>query len=218
MFDVDTQFDAIALPGTKTATGRLYPTLKRMADLAAVAILALPVGLVVLFCAIAIKLSVGGPVLFFQARYGQGRRKFFIVKLRTMTVAETGNDVTQAIESDPRVTRVGAILRRFSFDELPQLWNVAIGQMSIIGPRPHAIAHDDTYGQVIPGYDGRFIAKPGITGLAQVRGQRGPTPTVGTMASRIQSDLEYVSKQSLLLDTRILFQTLSAVLKRTNAF
>lgn len=217
MFDSDTQFDAIALPVTKKGSGRLYPTLKRLGDLVAVIFLALPVGLVVFVCVIAIKLSVGGPVLFFQARYGQGRRKFYIVKLRTMNVAEAGDDVVQATASDPRVTRVGAILRRFSFDELPQLWNVAMGQMSIIGPRPHALAHDDTYGPLIPGYDGRFNAKPGITGLAQVRGQRGPTPTVGTMASRIQSDLEYVRKQSLALDMRILFQTMSVVLKRTNA-
>lgn len=217
MFDADTRFDAIALPTTKRSIGRLYPTLKRIGDLVAVAILALPVGLVVLVCAIGIKLSVGGPVLFFQARYGHGRRKFYIVKLRTMNVAEAGANVVQATASDPRVTRIGAILRRYSIDELPQLWNVAMGQMSIIGPRPHAIAHDDTYGPLIAGYDGRFNAKPGITGLAQVRGQRGPTPTIATMAGRIQSDLEYVREQSLALDTRILFQTISAVLKRTNA-
>lgn len=217
MFDADSEFDAITFQSTKIGAGRRYAWAKRVGDIVAVAILALPVGAVILACAVAIKLSTGGPVFFFQARYGQNRRKFYIVKLRTMNVAETGKNVVQAKASDPRVTRIGAVLRRFSFDELPQLWNVAKGEMSIIGPRPHAVAHDDAFGPLIPGYDGRFLAKPGITGLAQVRGQRGPTPTVGTMARRIQSDLEYVRKQSLALDTQILFQTLSAVLKRTNA-
>lgn len=218
MFDAESDFQTIAAPATKRSGVSAYVFVKRIGDLVAVVILAMPVGLVVLISALAIKLSVGGPVLFFQARYGLGRRKFYIVKMRTMTVAETGEQVVQVTANDARVTRVGAILRRFSIDELPQLWNVAMGHMSIIGPRPHAIAHDDTYGQLIVGYNGRFSAKPGITGLAQVRGQRGPTPNVGAMASRIQSDLEYVNTQSIGLDAQILFKTFAVVLKRTNAF
>lgn len=135
-----------------------------------------------------------------------------------MTVQENGDDFRQAVKGDARVTRVGRFLRATSLDELPQILNVLRGDMSIVGPRPHAIKHDDDFRKLIPDYDKRFRVRPGITGLAQVRGHRGPTETVEVMAARIQSDLEYVAKVSVWTDIKILLKTVWVVLRGKNAF
>lgn len=150
--------------------------------------------------------SPGTPV-FRQRRTGYLRDEFVIYKFRTMRVREDGADVVQAQRDDERITRVGLFLRRTSIDELPQLLNVLKGEMSLVGPRPHAVVHDEYYGRLVEDYDSRFKTKPGLTGLAQVSGLRGQTAEVGSMAARIEKDLEYIRDWSLLGDIKILFRT-----------
>lgn len=151
--------------------------------------------------------SPGWPV-FHQRRTGFRGRSFVIYKFRSMRVCEDGPNIVQAVRDDDRITVVGRIIRRTSIDELPQLWNVLKGEMSLVGPRPHALAHDSYYGELIPGYDSRFMTKPGLTGLAQVCGLRGRTEDVADMAARIEKDLEYIENYSLVLDIKILLRTL----------
>ena len=135
-----------------------------------------------------------------------------------MHVLEDGAVIRQAAKGDSRVTRIGAFLRRTSLDELPQLINVLLGQMALVGPRPHALAHDAYYGQEIPAYERRFAVKPGITGWAQVNDSRGPTPAVADMRRRVEMDLWYIERQSLSLDLQILVRTvMSEITRRTNA-
>lgn len=180
---------------------------KRLLDLAigGVALLAfLPVGLLV---ALAIKLDSKGPVLFRQQRIGFNGRPFQIVKFRTLDVLEDGEAVIQVTRADPRVTRVGHWLRRTGFDELPQLLNVLSGDMSLVGPRPHAVLHDDYYGARIANYAQRRRVRPGITGWAQVKGVRGATPTLADMQERADLDAWYVEHASLALDLLILLRT-----------
>jgi exopolysaccharide biosynthesis polyprenyl glycosylphosphotransferase len=162
--------------------------------------------------------SPGHPILFRQRRGGFNGRAFLILKFRTMHVIEDGAMVAQATRHDDRVTRIGRWLRRTSFDELPQLINVVLGDMSLVGPRPHALAHDGQYGELISNYPCRHHVKPGITGWAQVNGLRGETPTLGLMKRRVELDLWYVSNWSLWLDLRILMQTVREVLRSRNAF
>ncbi len=169
-------------------------------------------------CAIALRLQGPGPVLFSQQRHGFNNEVFKIYKFRTMTVAEDGRDVTQATRGDARVTRVGAFLRKWSLDELPQLFNVMKGEMSLIGPRPHALAHNHAYAKMIENYSGRHRVKPGITGWAQVNGYRGETSEKGQMANRVRYDLEYIDNWSLWFDVKILVLTVIAVLFPKNAF
>jgi putative colanic acid biosynthesis UDP-glucose lipid carrier transferase len=161
--------------------------------------------------AIAIKLDSAGPVFFRQKRLGWGGRTFEIWKFRSMRVHQPAGDVVhQARRGDSRVTRVGAFLRRTSLDELPQFFNVLRGEMSLVGPRPHAIQHDHEYSQHIAHYFARHNIKPGITGLAQVRGLRGETREIETMILRVESDIEYINNWSLWLDITILLRTFSA--------
>jgi exopolysaccharide biosynthesis polyprenyl glycosylphosphotransferase len=167
--------------------------------------------------ALAIRLTSGGPVLFRQTRTGLHGRKFQIYKFRTMTVQENGTVVRQVTVCDSRVTCIGRILRKTSIDELPQLLNVIRGEMSLVGPRPHALAHDHYYGHEIPEYNRRFKVKPGMTGWAQVNGARGETPTLGHMERRIELDLWYVANASLWLNIRILVRTILHVLGRADA-
>ncbi len=167
--------------------------------------------------AVAIKLDSAGPVFFRQTRSGICGRPFDIFKFRTMHVLENGDDVVQARERDPRATRLGRILRRYSLDELPQLLNVITGDMSLVGPRPHARTHDAYYGARIAGYRHRFAVKPGITGWAQINGYRGPTPTTEIMAARIDHDTWYARRASLALDLKILFRTPIEILRPRNA-
>jgi len=158
-------------------------------------------------------------VLFVQDRYGLDGHRFRIYKFRTMTVQEAGDvkGLQQARRNDPRVTPLGGFLRRWSLDELPQLLNVLKGDMSLVGPRPHAVAHNEQYRKLIPGYMQRHGFKPGITGLAQVQGWRGETRSVEAMVKRVESDLSYQRDWSLKLDLKIMIKTLLR-LRSDNAY
>jgi exopolysaccharide biosynthesis polyprenyl glycosylphosphotransferase len=160
-----------------------------------------------LLTALAIKLDSPGPVIFRQYRIGENGRRFLIYKFRTMVVMENGSSVAQARRDDPRVTKVGRLLRQSSIDELPQFFNILKGDMSLVGPRPHAVAHDIYYGALIPDYAQRRAMKPGITGWAQVNGLRGETATIDEMERRVKLDLWYVENWSLLLDLKIAWRT-----------
>jgi Undecaprenyl-phosphate glucose phosphotransferase len=168
--------------------------------------------------AVLIKLDSPGPVLFRQRRCGFNGRQFQIVKFRTMSVLEDGPTVCQAAESDIRVTRLGKWLRRTSIDELPQLLNVLSGTMSLIGPRPHALAHDDHFDKVVSNYAFRHHVKPGLSGWAQVHGHRGPTPAVADIQRRVQFDLWYIDNWSLRLDLLIIVKTIAEVMRSRNAY
>jgi Undecaprenyl-phosphate glucose phosphotransferase len=168
--------------------------------------------------AIAIKLDSPGRVLFRQTRHGFNGKPFNILKFRTMTVVEDGDSVKQATRLDKRVTRVGFWLRRTSIDELPQLINVLNGEMSLVGPRPHAAAHDSYFDQVIANYAFRQRMKPGITGCAQVNGSRGETPTVDAMQRRVQLDLWYIENWTFQLDLAIMFRTIIELVRGRNAY
>ena len=170
-----------------------------------------------LLTAVAIKLDSDGPVIFRQRRRGFNGREFAIYKFRTMTVLEDGSTVRQARRDDARVTWLGRLLRASSIDELPQLINVLTGDMSLVGPRPHAVVHDDEYGKLIDNYMYRHHVKPGITGWAQIHGFRGETD-VALMARRIQSDLWYINNWSLWLDLKIMARTCVEVLRGQNAY
>ena len=147
-----------------------------------------------------------GPALFRQRRTGLGGQVFVIYKFRTMTVMEDG-EVQAACRGDKRVTPIGAVLRRSSLDELPQLLNVLRGDMSLVGPRPHAVAHDELYSAVMPEYSSRFRARPGVTGMAQITGYRGEIKTMDCLKGRLAADIGYISQWSLLLDLKILAAT-----------
>ena len=159
-----------------------------------------------------------GPVLFVQRRTGFKGKPFQIVKFRSMTVMEDGEGVTHAGKDDERVTRVGRFLRRSSIDELPQLINVLAGDMSLVGPRPHAIAHDQFYGALIPHYAHRFRARPGITGLAQVNGLRGEIRSLDGMVDRVTLDNAYIDGWSLGMDAQILTKTAAVILFQSTAY
>lgn len=158
-----------------------------------------------------------GPGLFRQRRGGFQGRPFYIYKFRTMRTAE-GRAITQARKEDDRTTKLGRFLRRFSIDELPQLINVLLGDMSIVGPRPHALAHDREFSSVDRRYIGRHRARPGITGLAQVSGSRGPTETREKVLERMNFDLTYVTNWSWALDLKVILRTAMVVLRDRNAF
>lgn len=188
---------------------------KRAFDVAVAALGLLAAAPLLLSAMAAVRLETPGPMLFQQSRRGFNGQTFRILKLRTMRVLEDGGAVMQAKRGDPRVTHVGAWLRRTSIDELPQLWNVLRGDMAIVGPRPHAVAHDDHYSRQIENYAFRHHVKPGITGWAQVNGHRGETPDVAAMAARIEHDLWYVNNWSVRVDLRIVFMTVTRLLAPT---
>jgi len=169
--------------------------------------------------AIAIKLDSKGPVLFGQKRYGFNNNEFTVYKFRTMVAgAEQAPEVRQATRDDPRITRLGAFLRRTSLDELPQLLNVLKGDMSLVGPRPHAVQHNEQFAKTIDDYLGRHRVKPGITGWAQVNGLRGETDSLRKMQLRVQCDLYYIDHWSLFLDLKILFLTVFVGFVHENAY
>ena len=172
---------------------------------------------VFILIALAIVLDSRGPVFFRQRRTGRHGKIFSIYKFRTMHVLEDGAVVRQARAGDRRVTKLGRFLRVTSLDELPQLLNVLAGDMSLVGPRPHAVAHDAFYAGCVRNYRLRQLVRPGITGWAQVHGARGATPDISDMQARIDYDLQYVQHESLWLDLRILARTPIAVLRRRNA-
>jgi putative colanic acid biosynthesis UDP-glucose lipid carrier transferase len=169
-----------------------------------------------------VKLTSKGPVFFRQTRYGQGKRLFDIWKFRSMYIdrcdTRLGAAINQAVENDPRVTPLGRFLRRTSLDELPQLINVIRGEMSLVGPRPHAVAEDDHFGKMIERYDDRFRVKPGITGLAQVSGLRGEITSLEFIKRRVAKDNEYIDRLSVALDAGILLRTVFALFKKDGAY
>ncbi|MDE2266036.1 MAG: exopolysaccharide biosynthesis polyprenyl glycosylphosphotransferase, partial [Alphaproteobacteria bacterium] len=203
--------ESVAVEVQRAPLGATQRSVKRIGDiiLSALAILFLAPLFVVI--AIAIKYDSLGPVLFRQTRTGYRGRTFEIFKFRTMSVLENGPTLAQARKHDHRVTTVGSFLRRSSLDELPQLFNVLLGHMSLVGPRPHAVAHDDLYGRHIPNYALRQHVLPGITGWAQVNGLRGETSTMEAMYQRVEHDVWYVKHCSLFLDLQIMARTIFEV-------
>ena len=192
--------------------------LKRASDIVFASLILLMIAPVLLGIALAIKFSMQGPVLFKQRRYGLDGQEIVVYKFRSMTVSEDGPCVVQASRSDARITPLGAFLRRTSLDELPQFFNVLQGRMSIVGPRPHAVAHNEFYRKQIKGYMVRHKVKPGISGWAQVNGFRGETDTLNKMQGRIDYDLDYLRNWSLGLDVQIIFRTISLVLRDHKAY
>ncbi|MBV6319958.1 undecaprenyl-phosphate glucose phosphotransferase [Duganella violaceipulchra] len=190
---------------------------KRVSDILLAFVIQLMLLPVMLVIAVAVKASSPGPVIFRQRRYGLYGEQIIVYKFRSMTVTDDGAKVVQATKGDARVTRVGAFLRRTSLDELPQFINVLQGRMSIVGPRPHAVAHNEQYRKLIKGYMLRHKVKPGITGWAQVNGLRGETETLDKMEARVRFDLDYLRNWSLWLDLKIIMRTVLVVLKRENA-
>jgi putative colanic acid biosysnthesis UDP-glucose lipid carrier transferase len=191
---------------------------KRIIDIAlalTVLVVALPL---MLGLAVLVRMSSPGPVIFKQRRYGLDGREIMVYKFRTMNVIEDGPKITQASREDARITAVGRFMRRYSLDELPQLINVLQGHMSLVGPRPHAVAHNEEYRKLIKGYMIRHKVPPGITGLAQVNGCRGETARVEDMQARIDYDLEYLRHWSPLLDFKILFLTAVRLLRDEKAY
>ena len=192
--------------------------IKRCSDYVLASIIIVLMSPLLIFIALAIKLTSPGSVIFKQRRYGLDGREIIVYKFRSMTVSEDSDDVRQATQDDDRVTKVGAILRKYSLDELPQFINVLQGRMSVVGPRPHAVVHNEEYRPLIKGYMVRHKVNPGITGLAQVMGYRGETATVEAMKKRVDYDLEYLRNWSLTLDLRIILKTVKIVLTDKMAY
>jgi putative colanic acid biosynthesis UDP-glucose lipid carrier transferase len=193
----------------------VYSRAKRLCDIVAALGLIVLASPALLLIAALIKLDSRGPVLFRQLRNGQHQRAFVVMKFRTMRPSSDGR---QAVCGDARVTRVGRFLRASSLDELPQLFNVLRGDMSLVGPRPHPLWLDDKYAGEIDGYRRRYFVKPGITGLAQITGCRGATATRAQMLRRLEKDLEYVENRSLALDMKILALTVPSLVTLRDAY
>ena len=191
---------------------------KRMLDIVGAGFALLLFLPLLLTIALLVRLESGGPVIFKQRRTGHMGRPFTIYKFRTMTVAEDNADVRHATRDDARVTAIGAVLRKLSLDELPQFLNVLKGDMSLVGPRPHALAHDAHYGEAIPTYADRFRAKPGLTGLAQVNGLRGEIHDLRCMRDRVAADNLYIESWSLGLDIAILAKTAVIIFRDPQAY
>jgi len=191
---------------------------KRLLDVAISGAALLFLSPVLLATAAVVKLSSPGPVIFRQRRYGLDGQEIMVYKFRSMKVTEDGTVIKQASKSDPRITRVGAFIRRTSLDELPQLINVLQGRMSLVGPRPHAVAHNEEYRKLIKGYMIRHKVLPGITGLAQVNGCRGETTRLEEMEARVNYDLDYLRHWTPMLDIKILFMTAMKIFKDDKAY
>jgi Undecaprenyl-phosphate glucose phosphotransferase len=191
---------------------------KRTIDILVAAVAVIFLSPVMALTAIAIKLDSPGSVIFRQHRKGFSGKQFVIFKFRTMTVQENGPAVSQATRNDPRVTGIGRLLRSTSIDELPQLINVLKGDMSLIGPRPHALAHDNHFESILSDYAFRHHVKPGITGWAQCNGARGATPSIEHISERVRLDLWYINNWSFWLDVQILIKTFFEVVRKRNAY
>lgn len=191
---------------------------KRISDLIFALLILAVISPLLLVIAILVKLGSPGPILFKQRRYGLDGREIEVYKFRSMTVLEDGATIRQATANDTRVTRIGRVLRKYSLDELPQFVNVLQGRMSIVGPRPHAVAHNEEYRKLIQGYMLRHKVKPGITGWAQINGLRGETETLDKMKARIEYDLDYLRNWSLALDMKIIAKTVAVVFRDGNAY
>ncbi|MGB5446718.1 MAG: undecaprenyl-phosphate glucose phosphotransferase [Psychromonas sp.] len=186
----------------------IHAVTKRMIDIVVGGLITLMILPVMAVVAIGVKLSSPGPVLFKQDRYGLGGKKIKVWKFRSMKVMENSEVVTQATKGDPRVTKFGAFIRRTSLDELPQFFNVLQGTMSIVGPRPHAVSHNEEYRKIVDNYMIRHKMKPGITGLAQISGFRGETDTLDKMEKRIEFDIRYMQSWTPFADIKIIFLTI----------
>lgn len=210
------------VPVLTIANGRVdeqMGMLKRVEDLLISSLMLILVGPILALVALAIKLDSPGPVIFRQRRHGFNNQVFEVYKFRSMTVGDPeGTDVKQATKNDVRITRIGKFIRRTSLDELPQIFNVLFGHMSVVGPRPHAVQHNLEFGAIISEYFGRHNVKPGITGWAQVNGLRGETDTVEKMHRRVEHDLHYIEHWSLMLDLKIIVMTAFAVWFQKTAY
>ncbi|MBC3956067.1 undecaprenyl-phosphate glucose phosphotransferase [Pseudomonas triticifolii] len=195
-----------------------WSLVKRAEDILLSSLILMLIALPLLLIALAIKLTSPGPVLFRQRRYGLDGRPIMVWKFRSMNVQENGDVVRQATRNDTRITPLGAFMRRTSLDELPQFFNVLRGDMSIVGPRPHAVAHNEQYRKQVSGYMLRHKVKPGITGWAQINGWRGETDTLDKMRKRVEFDLEYIEHWSIWLDLKIILLTLFKGFLNKNAF
>ncbi|MGH8140713.1 MAG: undecaprenyl-phosphate glucose phosphotransferase [Steroidobacteraceae bacterium] len=191
---------------------------KRLTDLVLASAILIPAAPLMLFIALLVRFTSPGPVIFKQRRYGLDGQEIIVYKFRTMTVTEDGASIRQATQTDSRITPLGRMLRRTSIDELPQLLNVLQGRMSLVGPRPHAVAHNELYRKLIKGYMVRHKVAPGMTGLAQVHGMRGETQTLEQMEARLKYDLEYLRNWSPLLDLKILAKTVLIVARGDKAY
>jgi Undecaprenyl-phosphate glucose phosphotransferase len=191
---------------------------KRVFDLVFSCVALLALTPVLIAAAIMIKLDSEGPIFFQQRRHGFNQKQFRIIKFRTMSTLDDGPVISQAKKDDPRITKVGTWLRRWNIDELPQLFNVIMGDMSLVGPRPHALSHDREYERRIALYARRHNVKPGITGWAQIHGFRGETETDEKMNRRVECDLYYIDNWSLLLDLRIMLRTVLSSTSYQNAY
>lgn len=192
--------------------------LKRASDIVLSLLILLLISPIMLLIMLAVRLGSPGPAIFKQRRYGLDGEQIVVYKFRSMAVTEDGNTIQQARKHDTRVTRLGSFLRKTSLDELPQFINVLQGRMSIVGPRPHAVAHNELYRKLIKGYMVRHKVRPGITGWAQVNGQRGETDTLEKMQSRIDYDLDYLRNWSLKLDLIVILKTVRLVFKDSAAY
>jgi putative colanic acid biosynthesis UDP-glucose lipid carrier transferase len=192
--------------------------LKRLEDLVLGSLIVLLIAPLLLLISLTVKLGSRGPIFFRQRRYGLNGREIRVLKFRSMTVCEDGPTIKQATKDDKRITPIGRFLRRTSLDELPQFLQVITGEMSIVGPRPHAVAHNEEYRALIHGYMLRHKVKPGITGWAQVNGWRGETDDIVKMEKRVQHDLEYIQNWHLLWDLKIILLTLVGTKKSHNAY
>ena len=191
---------------------------KRAFDIVVASAMLVFFGPLLLLVALLIRLESPGPVLFRQARGGLNGQIFTIYKFRSMRCQENGADVVQAARDDDRITRMGRFTRKTSIDELPQLLNVLKGDMSLVGPRPHAQAHDAHYGALVAGYARRFQARPGLTGLAQVKGLRGATSEIEAMVQRVEADIAYIEGWSFWRDVKIMLLTIPHLLMAENAY
>jgi putative colanic acid biosynthesis UDP-glucose lipid carrier transferase len=192
--------------------------LKRLEDIVIGSMILMVIAIPMLIIGIGVRLTSPGPALFRQRRYGLNGEVIDVIKFRSMTVMEDGDEIKQATRDDERITRLGAFLRRTNLDELPQFLNVIGGSMSIVGPRPHAIAHNELYRKKVQGYMLRHKVKPGITGWAQVNGWRGETDTLEKMERRVEHDLDYIRNWSLLWDLQIILMTVFGAAARRNAY
>jgi putative colanic acid biosynthesis UDP-glucose lipid carrier transferase len=191
---------------------------KRASDIVLATLLLAFFAPLLVLLALLVRLSSRGPAIFRQRRCGLDGEEITVYKFRTMTVTEDGERIRQASRDDPRVTRLGSLMRRFSLDELPQLVNVLQGRMSLVGPRPHAVAHNELYRKLIKGYMRRHKVRPGLSGWAQVNGLRGETDTLDKMHARIEYDLDYLRNWSLRLDLYIMLKTVWVVLRAKHAY
>jgi Undecaprenyl-phosphate glucose phosphotransferase len=214
-----TQFgDMVTMRIFQSPLTPFHRAIKRAFDIAAAVAGLIVISPLFVILPLAIKLDSRGPVLFRQTRHGYNNETIRVLKFRSMTVTEEGDNFKQVTRHDPRVTRLGRFMRHTNIDELPQLFNVLIGDMSLVGPRPHATSQNETFAQLISSFSRRHNVKPGITGWAQVHGYRGETDTLEKMQRRVEHDLYYIDNWSFLLDLKIIVMTLFSKKVYWNAF